>query len=78
MLKRFLAGQNPAVGNRIAQKISLKVSLLRDDAEKLVVSFHDKVLHEIALFRRNWPGTIEHVLEFAAFENHGSKPNLVK
>src|SRR5436190_20134290 len=78
VFERFLAGQNPAIGNRITQLIGWEVPLLRNDAEKLVVSFHDEVLHKVAFFRRDWSGAIEHVFKFAALKYNGRKAYLVE
>src|SRR5262245_32358073 len=53
VLQRFFPRENPAIGDSIAQKISRQISLLRHDAEKLVVRAHDEILHKLAFFRRD-------------------------
>jgi hypothetical protein len=73
-----LARQNSPVSDRIAQEVCGKISFLCNDAKKFVVSIHDKALHELVFFRSDRPRAVEHVLEFSAFENHGSESDLVK
>src|SRR5439155_3170535 len=78
ILERVLPRQDSAVRDGIAQEIGRKISFLRDDAEKLVVSFHNETLHKLAFLRRDRSRPVKHVLKLAAFKNDGSQSNLVE
>src|SRR5207245_1558946 len=78
VLERVFPRQDSAVGHRVSQEISRKISLLRNDAEKLVVSFHYETLHELAFLGRNRACPIKHVLKLAAFKNDGSESHFVQ
>src|ERR1700746_871437 len=78
IVERIFARKNSAIGDRVAQQIGRKISLLRDDAEKLVVGFHDETLDQFAFLRGDRSRTIEHVLEFAALKNDGSQSDFVE
>src|SRR5882724_4741105 len=51
VLECVFARQDSPVGDRIAQKVCRKISFFRNDAEKFVIGFHDKALHELAFLR---------------------------
>ena len=73
-----LARKNSTIGDRVAQLIGREISLFCNDAEKLVVGFHDETLDKLTLLRGDRPRAIEHVLKLATLENDGSESDFVE
>src|SRR5207248_11013370 len=78
VFERVLSRKDSPVGNRIAQKVCRKISFFRNDAEKFVISLHDKALYELAFLRCDGSCAVYHDFELAAFENHVIESAYVK
>ena len=78
VLERIFSRKNTAIRNSSAQTFGREIPFLGDDAEKLIVGFHDETLHVIALLRSDGTGAVEHVLKLAAFKSDRPQTDLIE